>query len=99
MTTTANSLATADIQSRGDLIAAFPQTDWAAAFDWLPRFAWAGGFVTDESMGITVQGLTADGQLHAVAVQDEWQDIFCGTAAVLALAQYQARSVDGSAPQ
>lgn len=92
MTTTANSLATADIQSRGDLMKAFPQTDWAAAFNWLPRFAWAGGFITDESMGFTLQGLTADEQLAVVAVQDEWQDIFCGTAAIMALGQHQARA-------
>lgn len=93
MTTTANSLTTADIQSRGDLVKAYPQTDWAAAFDWLPRFNAASGFVTDESMGITVQGLTADEQLHAVAVQDEWQDIFCSNSALLALGHHDGQLV------
>lgn len=97
MTIETISPAIANIQSRGDLASAFPQTDWPAAFEWFPRFEAAGGFVTDESIGVSVLGLSADQQMHAAAVQDEWQDIFCSNGALLALGQYHGRTVEGGA--
>lgn len=81
------------IQSRGDLANAFPLTDWTAAFAWLPRFNAAGGWIDGNGIGRQILGQTQAQQIEAAGVQDEWQDIFCGSDALVALAHYDGQLV------
>lgn len=93
MTTQTTTSANNAIQSRGDLAHAFPNTDWPAAFAWLPRFNAMGGWIDESSIGRQILGQTPAQQIAAVAVQDEWQDIFCGSDALVALARYDGQLV------
>lgn len=93
MTTQTTTSPSKAIQSRGDLAKAFPLTDWTAAFDWLPRFNATGGWVDENGIGRQLLGQTPTEQFAADAVQDEWQDIFCGSHALVALARYDGQLV------
>lgn len=81
------------VQSRGDLAHAFPNTDWASAFAWLPRFNAVGGWIDQNGIGRQILGQAPAQQIDAEAVQDEWQDIFCGSDALVALARYDGQLV------
>lgn len=81
------------IQSRGDLATSFPLTDWTAASAWLPRFNAVGGWIDENGIGRQILGQTQAQQIEAAAVQDEWQDIFCGSDALVALARYDGQLV------
>ena len=75
MTTQTTTSPSKAIQSRGELASAFPNTDWAAAFSWLPRFNAMGGWIDENSIGRQILGQTPAQQIAAVAVQDEGKHV------------------------